>query len=386
MKNIIIIDSETTGLDAKHDEILQLTILANNGNVLFNEYIRPLNHTEWPEAEKIHHITYDMVKDCAPITYHRKAIQQILDASDTIVGYNHSFDMAFLENAGIYSDAKKNYDLMLEFSQLKGDWDKTHNSYKWYKLKECADYFGYDWGSDSAHNSLADCKAVLYCYNKMLAGETKEGGAKNKGQHPSAFRANASPSKVHFPKIILAVPIAVLLIIGVILLLPRRSPTPKRQRTTITASTLQRVLNISDLSTVEFRYGSVAQAQDNKGKTKYYVTYNGTVQIGIDFSEISKNIAIDSSTKTVTVIIPEPKVISTNVNVDTLDYIFMKDKYNTTGLTDEALKLCRQDLKNELENTPEIFRIAQENAETAVKQLLEPWLKNVDSEYTIIVK
>ena len=93
-----------------------------------------------------------------------------------------------------------------------------------------------------------------------------------------------------------------------------------------------------------------------------------------------------SGTKTVTVIIPEPKVISTNVNVDTLDYIFMKDKYNTTGLTDEALKLCRQDLKNELENTPEIFRIAQENAETAVKQLLEPWLKNVDSEYTIIVK
>ena len=295
MKQVIIIDSETTGLDAKQDEILQLTILSNNGDVLFNEYIRPLNHTKWPEAEKIHHITYDMVKDCAPLSYHKKAIQQIIDSADTIVGYNHSFDMAFLETAGIYSDAKKNYDLMLEFSQLKGEWDKTHNSYKWYKLKECADYFGYDWGSDSSHNSLADCKAVLYCYNKMLAGETKEGGKKNKSQHPSIFRANASSSKVHFPKIILAVPIAVLLIIGVILLLPRRSPTPKRQRTTITASTLQRVLNISDLSTVEFRYGSVAQAQDNKGKTKYYVTYNGTVQIGIDFSEISKNIAIDSS-------------------------------------------------------------------------------------------
>ena len=386
VKQVIIIDSETTGLDAKHDEILQLTILSNNGDVLFNEYIRPLNHTEWPEAEKIHHISYDMVKDSAPLSYHQKTIQQLIDSADTIVGYNHSFDMAFLENAGIKSDAKKNYDLMLEFSQLKGDWDSKHNHYKWYTLKECADYFGYDWGTNSSHNSLSDCKAVLYCYNKMLAGETGEGGRKNKNQHPSVFRGSSLTTKIHFRKKILVLPVVVLLIIGGFLVIPRSSQAPKRKRTTITTSTLQKVLNISDFSTLEFRYGSVVQSQDDKGKAKYYVTYNGTVKIGIDFAEIAKNITIDPSAKTVTVKIPEPKVLSTNVNVDTLDYIFMKDKYNKTGLTDEALKLCKQDLKNELDNTPEVFHIARENAETAVKQLLDPWLKNVDPEYTIIIK
>lgn len=386
MKHVIIIDSETTGLDAKNDEILQLTILSDNGEILFNEYIRPTNHTEWAESEKIHHISYDMVKDGAPISYHKKTIQQILDSADTIVGYNHSFDMSFLETAGIHSDPKKNYDLMLEFSQLKGDWDKTHNSYKWYKLKDCADYFGYDWGTDSTHDSLADAKATLYCYKKMISGETKQGGAKNRKQHPSAFRASSS-SKKHFLKKLLVLPIVAMLIVGLVSFLPRGSRKPaKRQRTTITESSLQKVLNVSDLSTVEFRYGSVTQATDKKGKPKYYVTYNGTVQVGVDFSEIAKSISVDSEVKTITVTVPKPKVLSTNVNVDTLDYIFVKEKYNKTGLTDEALKLCKQDLTNELNHNTEIFDIAKENASNAISQLLEPWLNQADGEYTIVVK
>ena len=385
-KKVIVLDAETTGLDAKTDEILQLSILSEDGEVLFNNYFRPTKHTSWPDSEKIHHISYDMVKDGAAISYYKDEIQQILDSADTIVGYNHSFDMSFLEAAGIYSDPKKNYDLMLEFSQLKGDWDKTRNSYKWYKLKECADYFGYDWGTDVSHDALSDAKATLYCYKKMIAGETNKGGIKNKGQHPSAFRSSSKPSKIAFPKKFLAVPVILLLIIGIVSFLPRDPRTPNRKPKTISESTLQKVLNISDLSTLEFRYGSIAQAVDAKGKTKYYVTYDGTIQVGVDFSAIAKSISIDRDAKTITVTIPEPKVLSTNVNVDTLDYLFVKDKYNTTGLTNEALKLCKQDLANELKNNTDIFDIAKENTSNVISQLLEPWLKQADGEYTIVVK
>lgn len=31
-----------------------------------------------------------------------------------------------------------------------------------------AEYYGYDWENDTAHDSLADCRATLYCYQKML--------------------------------------------------------------------------------------------------------------------------------------------------------------------------------------------------------------------------
>lgn len=386
MKKVIIIDSETTGLNAKEDEILQLTILSDKGETLFNEYIRPVKHTEWHEAEKIHHISYDMVKDCAPIAYHKKRIQKLLDSADVIVGYNHSFDLSFLETAGIHSDPKKNYDIMLEFSQIKGDWDETHNSYKWYKLKECADYFGYDWADESTHDSFADCKATLFCYHKILAGETKEGGTKNRAQHRSAFWSSDKLSPKWSAKI-LVLPLLVLLIIGItsVILHGFKKP-PERQRTTITKSSLKQVLDISELSTVEFRYGSVTQAVDKKDKPIYYVSYNGTVQVGIDFKEIAENISIDTEQRVITVSIPEPKIMSTNVNIETLDYLFVNEKYNKAGLAEEALQLCRADLEKELQQNNEILEIAKENAVNAIKQLLEPFSTQPYGEYTINVK
>lgn len=62
----IVLDTETTGLNAAEDELLQVSIIDEEGNVLFDSYIRPTQHTEWAEAEHINHITPEMVAD-API-------------------------------------------------------------------------------------------------------------------------------------------------------------------------------------------------------------------------------------------------------------------------------------------------------------------------------
>ena len=386
-KNVIVLDAETTGLDTKKDEILQLTILSANGETLFDNYFCPTKNTSWADAEKIHHITYDTVKDHEPISTYIKTISKIINSADVIVGYNHSFDMAFLEEAGIRSDPKKNYDLMLEFSQLRGEWDAEHNHYKWFKLKECADYFGYNWGSQTTHNTLSDCKAILYCYNKILAGETKEGGLKSKAQHPSAFRSTSHNVSKGAKLLRVILPFVIIFLAGFALLSLRNpSAEPERKISTITASTLREVLDISDLSTVEFRYGSVVQALDNKNNVKYYVSYLGTVRIGVDFQEIAKSLKVDTTEKTITLTIPQPRIFSTNVNVDTLDYIFIREKYNKTGITGEALKLCRQDLIGEVKKNQQIHDIAVENAKNAIEQLLAPWLTQPEGEYTIIYK
>jgi DNA polymerase-3 subunit epsilon len=36
-------------------------------------------------------------------------------------------------------------------------------------LQTCANYYGYDWNGDTdqVHDSLADCRATLFCYQKM---------------------------------------------------------------------------------------------------------------------------------------------------------------------------------------------------------------------------
>ena len=194
-KKVIIINAETTGLDAKSDELLRISIISDSGTILFNEYVHPTKHTEWPAAQKIHHITSEMVANCQPLLYYLKDLKEIISDADIIVGYNHSFDMSFLAEAGVDSDPRKNYDLMLEFSQLIGEWDDTRNTYKFFSLRECADYLGYQWPTGKDHDCLEDCKAILYCYKKFAAGETGKGGLPNRSQ----LRASSSAPTVKFP-------------------------------------------------------------------------------------------------------------------------------------------------------------------------------------------
>ena len=58
----VILDFETTGLNAEYDEILQVSAIDQDGNVLINEYCKPKNINSWEDAEEIHGISPDMVK------------------------------------------------------------------------------------------------------------------------------------------------------------------------------------------------------------------------------------------------------------------------------------------------------------------------------------
>lgn len=53
----IVIDTETTGLDADTDELLQVSIIDGQGNTLFNSYIKPLFTENWDGAMAVNHIT-----------------------------------------------------------------------------------------------------------------------------------------------------------------------------------------------------------------------------------------------------------------------------------------------------------------------------------------
>lgn len=58
---IAVIDFETTGLKAGIDEILQVSIIDENYNTLYNTYCKPLRRRTWKEAQKINGITPKMV-------------------------------------------------------------------------------------------------------------------------------------------------------------------------------------------------------------------------------------------------------------------------------------------------------------------------------------
>lgn len=164
---VIVVDTETTGLDPWQNELLQVSIIDYNANILFDEYIRPKREKSWREAELINGISPDMVSECLAIDKYRNEIQNIFNNADRIVGYNLDFDMAFLKNAGIYLPECEYFDVMLEFAPIYGEWSEYFDDYKWQKLVVCADYYKYEW-RDPVHNALADCRATLHCYKCMI--------------------------------------------------------------------------------------------------------------------------------------------------------------------------------------------------------------------------
>ena len=165
---VIVIDTETTGLDCTNSELLQVSIISDKREILYNSYLRPLYTTKWIEAEKVNGISPEMVKDSPTVLTECVEINNILHQADVIIGYNTEFDLDFLLNIGCkIKDTAIIVDVMKIFAEIYGEWSECFDDYKWQKLTTCASYYGYEW-QGNIHDSLADCLATLYCYEQIM--------------------------------------------------------------------------------------------------------------------------------------------------------------------------------------------------------------------------
>jgi DNA polymerase III epsilon subunit-like protein len=166
-KKVIVIDTETTGKKPQlTDEILSLTILDLDGNVLFDELVKPERRKRWPKAQELHGITWSMVKDKELLLSYREQLQEIWDGAELVVGYNVGFDMEFLYEAGIYLKHVPEFDVMREFAPIWGRWDEYHGDWRWSKLEQCAKYYGI--ADFDAHSSRGDAEATRQCFLALL--------------------------------------------------------------------------------------------------------------------------------------------------------------------------------------------------------------------------
>lgn len=155
--------------------------------------------------------------------------------------------------------------------------------------------------------------------------------------------------------------------------------------TTISKASLEKVFEISELSTVDYSYNAVARAYEEDGATpKYFVAYEGTVTAGIDFSKIV--IDIDEDTKIITITLPESEIQNTTVDFGSMDYIFENKKYETETVSQEAYELCKTDLARRAAKENDLMTLAKENAVTAVEALVDPWVQQIDGEYKVNIK
>lgn len=156
----IYLDTETTGLNPQQDEILQLSIVDNFGNKLWNKYYRPTHTYTWPEAEAINHITPQSVADKPTISQDLPQIQSILDRASAVYAWNAQFDLAFLAEAGLTLNPSKAFDSMQLYAQ------KFHYS-QYCKLDTAANECGYQF---EHHDALEDALATYHIQNVTDSG------------------------------------------------------------------------------------------------------------------------------------------------------------------------------------------------------------------------
>lgn len=201
----IVFDTETTGL-SKDDEVLSIGAVDESGDRIFSSLVGPVRHDEWPYAEKVNHISPAMVAE-APcledlLPEIAAACGQEADAY-LVVGYNVSFDIRMLLQSSASIASGSSYysgsdvpsavhnlfrhnatyahsgifgkkpliilDVMQPAAEKYGGWDSWKQRYRRLHLSEVADLIGYDWGEDSAHDSLSDAKATAAVFNDLYA-------------------------------------------------------------------------------------------------------------------------------------------------------------------------------------------------------------------------
>lgn len=152
-----------------------------------------------------------------------------------------------------------------------------------------------------------------------------------------------------------------------------------------TTMVLDKILEVSELSTVQTTYNSIVKIEDpvDNNDALYYVSYEATISAGIDFSLV--DLALDHEEKILTISVPEAQIQDTNVDIGSLDYIFIDKKSNNETVTAYAYQMCKNDVAIESENIPEIKELAYENAIGVISALTIPFMQQLGADYELII-
>ncbi len=151
----------------------------------------------------------------------------------------------------------------------------------------------------------------------------------------------------------------------------------------ITESTLEKIINVSELSTYEAVYNGVLEVMNEKKpeKVDYYVYYEARVKAGINIEEIE--IDVNNESKLIRVSLPEVYITDTEVKMESLEFMFHNDKADTETVAQEAYKKCIEDVKKESASENTIYELAESNARNFVEALINPFVQQLDSEYVL---
>lgn len=179
---------------------------------------------------------------------------------------------------------------------------------------------------------------------------------------------------------------AAAVLLAVVFFAVRTHREQKPEAEVITVSTLEKIIHVSELSTFTAVYNGIAEVRNEKKPEQidYYVSYAARVNAGIDFQRVA--VSIDLDEKVVTLDMPEAHITDVNVDIASMDFIFLNDKANISTVTQTAYKACEMDVERESEEQSAILDLAKQNAVNVLTALASPLLEQMDAQYTLVVE
>ena len=162
--NTLIVDVETTGLLHKDPdtEIVQITIINNEGRVVFSTLVNPDRPIPLV-AQKVHGIDDRMVKTMPTFSQCIGYLISGIFHEKHIVAFNAGFDVHLIMTLfSKYEIPLPEFECscaMEEYAAFVGDWSKSKGDYKWQKLPKLA--YG------KAHDSMVDALSTLQLLKRM---------------------------------------------------------------------------------------------------------------------------------------------------------------------------------------------------------------------------
>ncbi|BEN59706.1 3'-5' exonuclease [Serratia marcescens] len=172
-ENCLILDTETTGL-GEDAEIVEVTIIDTDGQVLLNTLVKPRSVIP-ASATAIHGITNEMVATAPSWPHVCRSLYDIISGRKVVI-YNSDFDTRILDQTnddwGITTHFKIERPTfecaMLAYAEFYGQ-NSERGGYKWQKLTAAAEQQGVII-EGTPHRALSDCLTTLGVIKAMAAG------------------------------------------------------------------------------------------------------------------------------------------------------------------------------------------------------------------------
>lgn len=165
-KDVVFLDTETTGVGSE-DEVVELSVVSGDGNCLFDEMFKP-NVPMTAEAEKVSHITDDMLKNKPTLGENYLNIKTLLN-DKILVGWNIDFDIRLLKQTASSFNETLNLDednTIIDLMKVFGD--AMDSQGVWLKQDEVQQ--AYHWDNAEKHRALDDVLDMVKLCEKYVEG------------------------------------------------------------------------------------------------------------------------------------------------------------------------------------------------------------------------